>query len=186
MVKTKAGLYEHYKGGQYRVLAGADDATNGREGTPVIIYLAVEESQQTAEGRLYEQGRWWVRSEEEFNELVVLDDGTEVPRFKFLSDKVVTEASIELNRARERRDMHADSFTTFGNRFRIGTTVKRKTSAQLMTIVWLKYDSPIVAVQWFDADHHRQGAEIPVDELESVVGIAGEQLPDANKVISDG
>jgi hypothetical protein len=61
------GIYQHFKGNRYSVLAEAFDSETLEE---VVIYKA-----------LYGDGKWWVRSLKMFNETVIID-GKEVKRFK--------------------------------------------------------------------------------------------------------
>ena len=57
--KTQPGVYRHWKGGHYRVLFVANDATNGLRGERnIVVYLSM------ADGRIYS------RPENEFHELV--------------------------------------------------------------------------------------------------------------------
>ncbi len=57
---TTEGVYEHYKGGRYRVLFIARNSTNGHnEGQPVIVYVSLT------------TGSICVRYEAEFNSKVM-------------------------------------------------------------------------------------------------------------------
>lgn len=55
---TKSGIYEHYKGGRYRVLFRARTATNGRDGLIDVVYIDLK------------NGGLHTRDETEFNERV--------------------------------------------------------------------------------------------------------------------
>lgn len=71
----KPGLYRHYKGGVYRVVAvGKLEATL----EPVVIYHSA------AIGLTSGQGDWWVRPLAEFQEKLE-HQGREVDRFSFVS-----------------------------------------------------------------------------------------------------
>ena len=55
------GLYQHYKGGLYRVIAiGVDEATKGR----IVIYQSIEDSS------------WWTRPIADFIDRVFVDGYT--------------------------------------------------------------------------------------------------------------
>lgn len=63
------GLYDHYKGGKYRVLFVAEDSTNDRDGNQVVVY----------ESLTYHVMK--CRDLTEFVEPVEWPDGTMRPRF---------------------------------------------------------------------------------------------------------
>lgn len=63
------GPHRHYKGGIYRVIAHATDEATGQ---PVVVY------------RSEQDGRMWVRSLENWNQVVGIGDNSDavrVPRF---------------------------------------------------------------------------------------------------------
>jgi hypothetical protein len=62
-------IYTHYKGGRYRIITVAEEATNAREGELLVVYASVED------------GRVWCRDFEEFTESVTLPNGETQPRF---------------------------------------------------------------------------------------------------------
>lgn len=68
------GIYEHYKGGEYRVLGIARNRDTGEE---FVLYEP-----------LYEvpEGRFWVRPVSNWSELVEVDGKTQA-RFKFVSSE---------------------------------------------------------------------------------------------------
>jgi hypothetical protein len=58
-VKTPSGIYEHYKGGHYRVLFTVRDSTNGpNEGRMMVVYISLK------------LGKLHVRDEEQFHEVI--------------------------------------------------------------------------------------------------------------------
>ena len=65
------GIYEHYKGGKYRVIGIAKHSETLED---MVVYEA-----------LYENGGLWVRPISMFLEDVIVD-GKKVKRFKFVSD----------------------------------------------------------------------------------------------------
>lgn len=67
----KLGIYEHFKGNQYKVLGAARDSETLEE---MVMYKA-----------LYGDGEFWVRPLHMFLETVERDD-EEIPRFKFLHE----------------------------------------------------------------------------------------------------
>jgi hypothetical protein len=70
---VKLGVYEHYKGGHYRVvgIASLEDTED-----PVVIYEALYDNNVS---------KLWARSVESFEESVVVDNA-ERPRFKFIAE----------------------------------------------------------------------------------------------------
>ena len=76
------GLYKHYKGGLYRVIAHAIESTNGRDGQEVVVYISLE------------KGLWYTRNAIEFYSTVALECGfplgptyvRETPRFERVGD----------------------------------------------------------------------------------------------------
>ncbi len=67
------GIYEHYKGKQYRVIGiGLIEATE----EPAVVYEAQYEN---------DKSKLWVRPVEDF-EMMLEVDGVMVPRFKRISD----------------------------------------------------------------------------------------------------
>jgi hypothetical protein len=82
------GEYEHYKGGHYNVIGLAlweagydkDDPLNEDSVSTYVVYKPL------TPGSLLENRTedFWLRNFISFNEQVTLDDGTVVPRFKFI------------------------------------------------------------------------------------------------------
>jgi hypothetical protein len=73
---TKLGLYRHFKGGKYRVLFKAIDATNNApDDRLMVIYISL------ANGLIF------TRFEDEFNEWVPDEAEMLVPRFKYIGDE---------------------------------------------------------------------------------------------------
>lgn len=66
---VELGIYEHYKGGHYEVIA---NGLNEADEVPVVIYKALYDN---------DKSQIWVRAEEEFLEDVNLD-GQRTSRFK--------------------------------------------------------------------------------------------------------
>ena len=74
---TKPGIYEHYKGGQYKVLFIALNQSNdNNDEKPMVVYEALYDNPLS---------KVWVRLEKEFVEEVEFE-GAKVPRFKFIKD----------------------------------------------------------------------------------------------------
>lgn len=65
------GLYQHYKGGQYRVI---DMAIHSETLEPMVVYRP-----------LYGEAKLWVRPAQMFHETVVVE-GTSVLRFTRIGD----------------------------------------------------------------------------------------------------
>ncbi|WP_320825363.1 DUF1653 domain-containing protein [Reinekea sp.] len=63
------GLYQHFKGGQYQVLAVAEHSETGEQ---LVVYLA-----------LYDLSKTWLRPLLQFNETVEFK-GERLPRFRYL------------------------------------------------------------------------------------------------------
>ena len=72
MEEIKLGVYKHYKGNEYRVLA---IATHSETLEKMVVYQA-----------LYGEYGIWVRPISMWNELVDVN-GVETPRFKFLREE---------------------------------------------------------------------------------------------------
>lgn len=72
MEDIKLGVYKHYKGNEYRVLA---IATHSETLEKMVVYQA-----------LYGEYGIWVRPISMWNELVDVN-GVETPRFKFLREE---------------------------------------------------------------------------------------------------
>ena len=68
-LEVTPGIYQHYKGGTYRVLLIATESTNAREGNKAVIYISLKD------------GLIHYRDLKEFTELVVWPDGGKKPRF---------------------------------------------------------------------------------------------------------
>lgn len=71
MKEVAPGLYQHYKGGQYRVL---DNAIHSETLETMTVYRP-----------LYGEGKLWVRPAVMFNEMVDVE-GVLVPRFTRVGD----------------------------------------------------------------------------------------------------
>lgn len=71
MNEIKLGIYQHYKGNKYKVLAVGKHSETLEE---LVIYEALYDNSES---------KIWVRPKKMFNENVELD-GKLVPRFKFL------------------------------------------------------------------------------------------------------
>jgi len=67
----KPGIYQHYKGKEYKVIGIARHTETAEE---LVVYQA-----------LYDDFALWVRQISMFNELVLVN-GKQIPRFKFISD----------------------------------------------------------------------------------------------------
>jgi hypothetical protein len=73
----KPGIYEHYKGGQYKVLFTAtNQSKDSHDEEPVIVYEAMYDNPVS---------KFWVRLEREFLEEIEFE-GNKVPRFTFIKD----------------------------------------------------------------------------------------------------
>lgn len=71
---TIPGIYDHYKGGKYRVMFVAKNSTNGQdEGTPMVVYVSLT------------TGRVHVRDEAEFNDRK-MHEGVMVNRFTWTGE----------------------------------------------------------------------------------------------------
>ncbi len=66
---TPPGIYQHYKGDNYRVLFVADESTNARKGNKVVVYISLK------------YGTIHCRDLSEFTEIVDWPDGSKKPRF---------------------------------------------------------------------------------------------------------
>jgi hypothetical protein len=75
--KFTPGVYRHFKGGMYLALMLAKDSET-EEDTVVYIPLYYKEESET---------RAWVRSLDNFMGTKELEDGTEVNRFEFVSER---------------------------------------------------------------------------------------------------
>ena len=62
-------VYKHFKDGRYLVLAVADESTNSREGSRVVVYVSLT------------YGKVLCRDLTEFMEVVEWPDGSKQPRF---------------------------------------------------------------------------------------------------------
>lgn len=71
MNTPKPGIYRHYKGNLYQVIAVAKHSETLEK---VVIYRA-----------LYGKGEYWVRPLSMWNEIVEID-GHKVPRFEYITD----------------------------------------------------------------------------------------------------
>ncbi|MDR4987180.1 DUF1653 domain-containing protein [Bacillus cereus] len=65
-------LYRHYKSGLYRTLS--EVAYHSETGEEMVVYISVE------------TGKVWVRPSKMFDELVTIENGELVPRFKEVSE----------------------------------------------------------------------------------------------------
>jgi hypothetical protein len=68
----KPGIYEHYKGGRYRVI---DTARHSETEEWMVLYQP-----------LYGEQKLWVRPFDMFVETVLVD-GSDVPRFRFIGNE---------------------------------------------------------------------------------------------------
>jgi hypothetical protein len=68
-IEIKPGVYQHYKGGLYTVLGVAEDCTNTRDKTELVIYVSLKD------------GKIYCRELKEFSEIVEWPDGGQKPRF---------------------------------------------------------------------------------------------------------
>ena len=71
--KTVPGLYKHYKGNEYEVIA---EVTHSETEEQLVLYRA-----------LYGEHRLWVRPKRMFYETVVVN-GLKMPRFAFVSPNI--------------------------------------------------------------------------------------------------
>lgn len=72
MEEIKKGVYEHFKGKKYRLLAVAKHSETLED---LVVYQA-----------LYGDGGIWVRPLSMWNEQVLKPDGTKCPRFRFIDE----------------------------------------------------------------------------------------------------
>lgn len=73
----KPGIYEHYKGGQYKVLFIAlNQSKDSNDEARMVVYEALSQNPLS---------QFWVRLEKDFLDEVVVK-GVRVPRFKFIKD----------------------------------------------------------------------------------------------------
>lgn len=72
-MSIQPGIYKHYKGNLYRVIAVAKHSENLED---FVFYETLYEN---------EMGRYWLRPLAEFCEQVTID-GNQVPRFIFISN----------------------------------------------------------------------------------------------------
>lgn len=71
-IEISTGIYRHYKGGIYEVVAAARHSETLE---PMVVYRNVV------------SGMWWVRPASMWNETVV-HDGISEPRFTYIADDV--------------------------------------------------------------------------------------------------
>lgn len=76
--RINAGIYRHYKGGIFKVVAVAKMDDSNEE---YVVFHSVYQGIERGEGG------WWIRRKEEFNEEVEYR-GRTVPRFKFVSKQM--------------------------------------------------------------------------------------------------
>lgn len=76
---VELGVYQHYKGGRYEVVANALDEATER---PVVVYQALYDNPKS---------KFWVRAVDDFLATVETEDGR-VVRFKKLTDSDAKEA----------------------------------------------------------------------------------------------
>lgn len=74
MNNLKLGIYEHYKGGHYRVLGVGKHSENLEE---FVIYEALYDNPKS---------QLWIRPLAEFTEEIIWPDGVKRSRYKFISD----------------------------------------------------------------------------------------------------
>lgn len=75
MSYVKPGLYKHYKGGLYIVVATVPDKTEGREGSMNVIYYSEGMSQ------------WYTRDVDDFTSSINDDRGMKIPKFSRVKDR---------------------------------------------------------------------------------------------------
>lgn len=69
------GLYKHYKGNYYEVIALAKSSETLEE---MVVYKALYDSEQFGHYQI------WVRPRKMFEELIKDKNGNDIPRFKFI------------------------------------------------------------------------------------------------------
>ncbi len=84
--KIKLGIYQHYKGGEYELIAVAHHSETLEE---MVVYKTLSKK----EGILFEKGSIWVRPLGMFIEEIEID-GKHVPRFRFLYERAGKEACV--------------------------------------------------------------------------------------------
>lgn len=67
------GIYQHYKGGTYRIIGVAKNSNNLEE---FVVYEALYNNPES---------KLWVRPLKEFTEEILWPDGTTKPRYNFLN-----------------------------------------------------------------------------------------------------
>ncbi len=86
------GLYEHFRGGRYRVLGVARFSEDPRK--EFVIYQQLYESKLEPEGKPLPIGTLWARPKEMFVELVAGPDGKLVSRFKKINEEVLVHEEL--------------------------------------------------------------------------------------------
>lgn len=71
-MELKKGIYKHYKGNKYELVAVARHSETLED---MVVYKA-----------LYGDGEYWVRPASMWNETVTLSGGTKVKRFEFTGE----------------------------------------------------------------------------------------------------
>ena len=75
MEDLKLGIYQHFKSGKVKVLHIANHSETLEK---FVVYEALYEC------RTYGKGSIWIRPLKMFKEKIIVVDGKEVPRFKFV------------------------------------------------------------------------------------------------------
>ena len=76
MEKIKLGIYEHYKGKNYRVIGLAKHSETLED---LVVYKPLYKTEE------FDVDLMWVRPQKMFFEDVIID-GKKIPRFKYISD----------------------------------------------------------------------------------------------------
>ena len=73
----KPGVYRHFKGGMYLALMLAKDFETEED---VVVYIPLYDNPESGT-------RAWTRGLDDFMGVKVMEDGTEVKRFEFISER---------------------------------------------------------------------------------------------------
>ncbi|MCL4361024.1 DUF1653 domain-containing protein [Candidatus Dependentiae bacterium] len=74
------GIYQHYKGNNYKVICVAKLEENPYQ--EYVVYQQLYESKIRGSEKLLPAGTCWMRSKKVFTEMVLNSEGQMVPRFK--------------------------------------------------------------------------------------------------------